>query len=76
MIIGVPTETLTAEYQVGLLPENVSARSAHHQVVVQSGGGRGVGIRCGLSVPVRPSCLTRRGFPTSRIDCESQRAII
>ena len=43
MIIGVPTETLTAEYRVGLLPENVQQLVAlDHQVVVQSGAGEGV----------------------------------
>ncbi len=43
MIIGVPTETLTAEYRVGLLPENVQQLvELDQQVIVQSGAGEGV----------------------------------
>ena len=44
MIIGVPRETKTHEYRVGLTPTSVRELVAHnHQVVVESNAGGGIG---------------------------------
>ena len=45
MIIGVPTETKTREYRVGINPGGVSAlTAAGHEVRIQSGAGLGSGL--------------------------------
>ena len=45
MIIGVPTETKTREYRIGINPGGVLALvRAGHKVLVQKGGGEGSGI--------------------------------
>ena len=45
MKIGIPTETKTDEYRVGMTPGGVREVSAHgHAVVVQQGAGAGVGM--------------------------------
>jgi alanine dehydrogenase len=45
MKIGVPKETKTREYRVGMTPAGVKLlRSRGHEVVVQQGGGEGSGI--------------------------------
>ncbi len=46
MIIGVPTETKTREYRVGINPGGVRALvSAGHKVLIQKGAGEGSGIQ-------------------------------
>jgi alanine dehydrogenase len=45
MLIGVPTETKTDEYRVGLVPSAVRELTARgHRVLVQQGAGAGAGI--------------------------------
>ncbi|MCA9602281.1 MAG: alanine dehydrogenase, partial [Myxococcales bacterium] len=45
MIIGVPTETKTREYRVGINPGGVRALvNAGHKVLIQKGAGEGSGI--------------------------------
>ena len=45
MLVGVPKETKTEEYRVGLIPETVSELVAKgHDVAVESGAGNGAGI--------------------------------
>ncbi len=45
MIIGVPTETKTHEYRVGLVPAGVRTLKAYgHEVLVQRGAGLGCGV--------------------------------
>ncbi len=44
MLIGVPKETKTHEYRVGLTPESVAEAVAHgHDVLVEHGAGAGIG---------------------------------
>ncbi|MEY4511314.1 MAG: hypothetical protein RLZZ450_3436 [Pseudomonadota bacterium] len=45
MIVGVPTETKTREYRIGINPGGVQIlKRAGHQVIVQRGAGNGSGI--------------------------------
>lgn len=45
MRVGVPKEIKTEEYRLGLTPASVRELVAHgHQVLVQTGGGLGIGI--------------------------------
>jgi alanine dehydrogenase len=45
MLIGVPKETKTQEYRVGLVPSSVRELALHgHQVTVETGAGAGIGI--------------------------------
>ncbi|HUC72454.1 MAG TPA: alanine dehydrogenase, partial [Stellaceae bacterium] len=45
MLIGVPKETKTHEYRVGLVPGSVRELAHHgHQVVVETGAGAGIGF--------------------------------
>ncbi|MDP9149691.1 MAG: alanine dehydrogenase, partial [Myxococcota bacterium] len=46
MIIGVPKETKTREYRVGMTPAGVrSLRARGHSVLLERGAGEGSGIR-------------------------------
>ncbi len=49
MIVGVPKETKTHEYRVGLTPTSVRELIAHgHKVIIETGAGGGIGAPDGL----------------------------
>jgi alanine dehydrogenase len=70
MLIGVPKETKTHEYRVGLVPGSVRELVHHgHEIVVESGAGAGIGFGDGAyeAVGARIAANARKVFGAAEL---------